>query len=442
VTLIPIRLSRPLATPIAAVMAGGLGWAVCSLGTSDPITYQGGFLAVSLLTAVLIAVVVTGPSTATSRTLSLPPLVYIGRISYGMYLWYFPLFAVIDRANTGLAGPELFLTRCSADVLLAAVSFHLIELRVRGWRPRPRQWLPSGAAALTAGAAAALFVGALVLIGSPTTNPIGPSALAMASAAQAPPAAGEPGTRILVFGDSTGATLGDDLALSPAAEQHRIALDVVGVFGCGLEVSAAYSPHGQASSPPVACRDGVPSARQWPALLRTAIGTFHPAVLLIVAGRWEVVSRQATPGGPWTNITQPADARYVRSQLETAASIALGRGVRVDLATAPCFSSGEQPNGDPWPEDSPSRLNAYNSLVRQVVAGDAAAHAGSAGVVNLDSIVCPGGQFHSVIDGVTVRAPDGIHYPFFDLKKMNDADPDTVSEARAFGAWIEPKIFG
>ena len=442
--VVPIRIRGSHATPAAAVALGGLVWAACTLGSSDPLTYQGGFLVVSLLAALLIVVVVTVPSSTAARTLSLRPLAYLGRISYGMYLWYFLLFALIDRANTGLTGADLFVVRCTADVLVAAISFHLIEQPIRRWRPAPRPRVPVRLAPLGAGFAVIAAAVVLVVAGTPGANPAGlDSSLAAATEGPpqgSPPAAGAGALRLLVFGDSTAATLGDALVFSDDVRQKRLVDDVVPMFGCGLAVSFAISVQGQADTPPAPCRSGTPSREQWPSLLQTAIATYHPDVVLVASGRWEVESRRANPGGRWTNITQPGDAAYVRSQLEVAASVIEGSGARLALATAPCFASGEQPNGDSWPEDGANRLDAYNGIVRQVAADEAARHPGTVAVVDLDSIVCPSGKFRSAIDGVTVRAPDGIHYPFFDIRAPVGALPDTYSETAAFGAWIEPRI--
>lgn len=439
-----INMRDRSATLAATGALAGLVWAACSLGSSDPRSYQGGFLAVSLLAALLVATVVAAPSSPPARLLSVGPVAYIGRISYGMYLWYFPIFAVMDRSSTGLTGAGLFVVRCATDIVVAAISFHLVEQPVRGWRPQvrvPRRLgirMPDGTGTLASGAAAAGVAALLLVAGAPAAGPVvSPAALAAQSRSSAGNTRGE---RILVFGDSTAATLGDDLLFSRDARQHRIALDVVPIFGCGLAVSAAVDVHGQSIEPPASCRTGSPAPDSWPALLRRAIGTFHPTVVLVVSGRWEVAARRATPGGPWVNITEPGDAAYIRSQLEEAASIITGDGATLALATAPCFSSGEQPDGDAWPEDSPARQNAYNSLVRQVSARAASLHPGSSVVMDLAGIVCPGGRFHAVIDGVTVRAPDGIHYPFFDLEQQHAAAPDTIAQVQAFGAWIEPRI--
>ncbi|HUE61352.1 MAG TPA: hypothetical protein VMO88_17420, partial [Acidimicrobiales bacterium] len=381
------------------------------------------------------------------------------RISYGMYLWYFPLFEVIDRGRTGLTGAGLFVVRCAADVLVAAVSFHLIEQPVRRWRPSVRQLLEgevrrgdrvrpglAGIGALGAlgtlgaGGLAVVSVGALVVADTPAVGSISPGGSPVASAAPVPAPGGPRGLRLLIFGDSTGATLGDDLALSPSAEEQRIVVGDAAMFGCGLVTSAALKPHGQPTRPPPACLTGAEPQSRWPSLLRAAMRSFHPDVVLIAAGRWEVVTREASRGSAWLDITQPADAAYVKSQLEVAASIVESDGVRLAIATAPCFSSGEQASGAAWPEDRPGRLEAYNAIVREVAASQPTGRAGPASVVDLDSMVCPSGKFRTMIDGVTVRAPDGIHYPYFDFKKPNDLGPDTLSQSAGFGAWIEPRI--
>jgi hypothetical protein len=74
--------------------------------------------------------------------------------------------------------------------------------------------------------------------------------------------------------------------------------------------------------------------------------------------------------------------------------------------TAPCTDEGEQPDGQPWPEDDPARLAEYNKLLHEV----AAAHPKTESVVDLNAAVCPGGKFTTSIDGVAVRRNDGVHF--------------------------------
>ena len=129
-----------------------------------------------------------------------------------------------------------------------------------------------------------------------------------------------------------------------------------------------------------------------------------PNVVMLLAGRWEVVNRLYQ--GQWTNILNPTFAAYVKAQLNEASELVTATGARMVFLTAPCTDEGEQPDGAPWPEDSPSRIAAYNQLVREVVA----AHPLTDSVVDLDAATCPGGHYAANLDGVNVRRSDGVHF--------------------------------
>jgi hypothetical protein len=134
------------------------------------------------------------------------------------------------------------------------------------------------------------------------------------------------------------------------------------------------------------------------------MGETKPNVVVLLAGRWEVVDRLYQ--GQWTNILNPVFAGYVKAQLNQASNLVTATGARMVFLTAPCTAEGEQPDGAPWPEDSPQRLYVYNQLVREV----AAEHPLTDSVVDLDALTCPHGRYATTIDGVTVRRTDGVHY--------------------------------
>ena len=64
----------------------------------EPFIYRGGLLLCSLLTAIAIAVLVH-PISWISKVFELPPFVWIGKWSYSMYLWHFPIILLLTPTN-------------------------------------------------------------------------------------------------------------------------------------------------------------------------------------------------------------------------------------------------------------------------------------------------------------------------------------------------------
>ena len=100
------------------------------------------------------------------------------------------------------------------------------------------------------------------------------------------------------------------------------------------------------------------------------------------------------------------------------------------LLTTPCDDSGEQPNGQPWPEDSATRRLDYDQMLQQV----AAAHPTNVEVYDFGAQVCPGGTFESTIDGVRIRLGDGVHFPY-----LSGADGSVGSHGQVAGLEAAPR---
>ena len=97
------------------------------LGGTSALTYRGGFLLVDLSAASIILAAVCVPGGPVAWALSLRPLVWLGTISYGVYLWHYPVFVYLDATRTGLTGMSLLALRSGSTVGVAAVSFYLVE---------------------------------------------------------------------------------------------------------------------------------------------------------------------------------------------------------------------------------------------------------------------------------------------------------------------------
>jgi len=64
------------------------------------------------------------------RVLASGPFTYLGRISYGVYLWHWPVIVIADHGRS-LSPIQLFAIACPAATVLAALSFHLMEHPIR-----------------------------------------------------------------------------------------------------------------------------------------------------------------------------------------------------------------------------------------------------------------------------------------------------------------------
>jgi hypothetical protein len=242
---------------------------------------------------------------------------------------------------------------------------------------------------------------------SPKVNPTPTLSTATASTSVSfhPPAmhnggiyAGPP-VKLLLVGDSTAFTLG--IGLGAYKKDYNIEWYNRGTLGCGVAQGTEFQLHGVVYPVNSLC-SGNKDKEQWSQAWRDEIQTIHPNVVMILAGRLEVVNR--TYDGRWTDILQPGFAAYVNRQLTFAVDIASSGGARVILLTAPCYDTGEQPDGRPWPEDSRQRLAKYNQIL-----GSVAASTRNVTLFDFNDLVCPDGHYQSHIDGYDVRY-DGVHF--------------------------------
>ena len=109
--------------PVYALAACGVLWVAAT--TQQSWVYHGGLVAYSLLSAVVIVGCLRpGP---VRRWLSARPLRWLGRISYGVYLYHWPLYQWLSPARTRMAVGPLFALRITASLAAAVLSYHLLE---------------------------------------------------------------------------------------------------------------------------------------------------------------------------------------------------------------------------------------------------------------------------------------------------------------------------
>lgn len=134
-----VRRLLHLASPVAALALGTL-WVTAGDDAGNPATwmFKGGLVVAALLAAVIIAGVAQPHSGPFGRVLSVRPLRWVGGISYGIYLWHWPVYVLMTDVTTGLEGMPLLLARLGATMAAATTSFYLVERPIRryhwkGW---------------------------------------------------------------------------------------------------------------------------------------------------------------------------------------------------------------------------------------------------------------------------------------------------------------------
>ncbi|GAA1672261.1 SGNH hydrolase domain-containing protein [Glycomyces endophyticus] len=150
------RLKRLPSWAAAPLSWAGLVLVVASVFLIDERTTFPGTAAVLPVagTALVIAAGCAPHRFGATMLLGLAPAQYVGKISYGLYLWHWPL-VMIGPAMLGIAEPRLrdYLVLMAAAFLLAVATFHLVENPIRMRRALVQ--VPSRALAMGGGLIAA-----------------------------------------------------------------------------------------------------------------------------------------------------------------------------------------------------------------------------------------------------------------------------------------------
>jgi peptidoglycan/LPS O-acetylase OafA/YrhL len=306
----------------------GFGLLVVSASLDQAWIYRGGLVGVAMLSAVLIVAVVEGGFV--SRLVSVPPLVAIGRVSYGIYLFHWPVFLLLDTARTGLTGPALVALRCLVTGVLTVMSYRLLEQPIRQGTliTRDRALVP-----MTIVGAAAVAVAGVVLVPAPALTQT---------------------QELLVLGeaelvDFTSVAVSDERSFADAIETVNVNLDIpvdaaarirIAVLGSDPVTAAELAALGpdrydvvDASRPdcPLATVGSLgcpPLPERW----RAVAGHDRPDALLIVTGAAEADEMEAQSEAAVTRdelvaTAQVQDAAF--SDLLETIDAALAAGVAV-----------------------------------------------------------------------------------------------------------------
>ena len=266
-------------THFALLALGGLGliWGLAALGGPGGASRayaDGGAVVVALSTTAVIAAIVTRDSHVT-RLLALPAVAYLGRLSYAMYLWHWPLQVWTSRYGwwdlTGVGTPARASILTLLTVALAALSYHLVEKPVRF------------------GGISRFLAPRRVLIAVPVTLA---TMFAISSSVVVPHAGAALGrvTRTIVLvGDSVPQRLAPDLARAASRYGYVVVSATRG--SCPATGVAVVGVTGKPWGAGDVCATDVPARQD------AAIAKYHPA-LVIWWSRYELADRVDARGRP------------------------------------------------------------------------------------------------------------------------------------------------
>jgi hypothetical protein len=365
---------------IATWVVLGFAWARID-GPSSAWLFRGGLFGVSIAAMLTIGLLAAGPRLVTTRLMGLPPLCWVGRLSYSLYLWHWPLFVLLDHGSTGLSGWPLLIVRFAVSFGAASVSVYLVENPVR-FRA---VWSHGARGAVGFGVATALLIGFWVLVPRPNTSP---ADLVLADL----------GTTTAAVSTSTSTTLSSDgtattastpstsssssttsTTFAPLPATHVIVAGDSVAFDEEPALLAAFGASGVTASLDAFPGAGIAIAGDDPiATFRQHVQQEHPDVVVYQLSVWDVTA-------------EPVQ----RARYREFTDMVLASGAALVFVTPP-----------------PIRADQQNPALARLpgIAADMVAIS-PARVVLLDSVAVWGSTYAQDLNGdkIPERKPDGVH---------------------------------
>lgn len=375
------RVRSGLADVLALVALAALGYISAFIHVADEQLYRGGLAAATVASAVIIAVVVRSGTSLVKRVLSIPLLVEIGRRSYGLYLWHWPIFVI---AGARLSSIRLAYA-LTVTVIINEFVYQFIETPTRkgaigNWLRQRRQLsamrrrLP---VALTVVVAALVGVTSVQLSGIqardvsvdtgntdvvfvvPTTMPT-TATTAVNTPVTSTTLAKLP-RRLVIVGDSQAHSLAVNKpsGIEKTFEITNGSIDGCGVYDRGVGIGGTSGKF----------RRNFANCKGFETKWAKSAAQAKADVALVVVGAWEVMDLQINSFLFKVN-TVPADTMF-KTQLQRGIDALRKQNVAVALLEVACMRPVESKGGPvpPLPQrGDDARTGHLNALMREVAA--------------------------------------------------------------------------
>jgi len=385
--------------------------AFATVGDNEPAYYRGLSALVALAAALLVWGLEVAPRGVPARALGVAPARWVGKISYGVYLWHWPVILAIGvpisvfawmPGSLGLSATRLLFT-----LAFAGLSYHLVERPIReGTVPGIRGSLGRFALAIV-GATLAVSLAIVSLTSVPAERDYVPGSAGLdavgcdleicvryeAPAPRAPVVA--------VIGDSIARSL--DAGFVELAERQGWTYVIAATGGCRITHLLTSVEGNSAKYEP--CFEATPD------LWRELLDTWEPDLVIAL----DSVELADLVDGSGT-LVPAGDAEYLAAEHRelreiTRAFTASGARV-VHVAVPPFVTPPDCLREDALqldlcavPASNDPHVGPFNDMLAEV----AAAFPGRAYDVSITEDLCPSGICRPTVQGVVARY-DGHHF--------------------------------
>ncbi|MDA0299555.1 MAG: acyltransferase family protein [Actinobacteria bacterium] len=412
-------LTNKIMSAVATVgLLGCLGLVVTA--TDEQIwMYRGGFTLAALTSVMLIVGIRESPASVTARLIAARPLAHLGRMSYGLYLWHWPVFIAIDALWPTGNGAQLVMTKLVACYVVAVMSFMCVE------RPMRRRCSARPAAAVALVIAGLVLV-VVVLLVVPTESPREEDGRIAAVPTMTSPVVDDANERsdnsqVVQTTDPTAApalrvpttsTL-TTVAPSTTIPTKNLSLLILG-DSIWLELAAwnkerpLMSGWSVSADTRVGCgtlsddsRDGCDGRLDsWV----ESVQSDDPSVVLIGLSHWD--SYDVEINGENIAYGTQRYEEVLRESWSENVAVAQANGASVVIAGVPCFNLDDDPTGF----DLDARVSAERTAdLNQAGQAFVESLGGEVSWIDMRELTCPSGTYEPTIDGLELHR-DGIHY--------------------------------
>jgi len=365
-----------------------IGVLMATVHVADARLYQGGLAATTVASAVIIAVVMRPNGLFIKKFFSQDFFVEVGRRSYGLYLWHWPIFVVVHARDSS----NRLAIALAATIIINEFVYQYVEIPTRHgaigdwWRNRPqlsamRRRLP---VFITAVVVASLGITGVKVVGieardlsidtstvteifalpttvANTSTTVTPSVVSSPTSSTTPTTIAKLPRKLVIVGDSQAHALAIN---KPSGIDKTFAITDGSIDGCGV-YDRGVGVGGTSGNFRRNFANCVGFEKSWAKSATKA----KADVALVVIGAWEVLDLKINSFTFAMN-TSPADTMF-RTQMKRGIDALRATGATVALLEVACMRPVDS-KGGPVPalpqRGDDTRTGHLNDLLREIAA--------------------------------------------------------------------------